>query len=314
MGLLIEYGVPLMGKNNDGQTPLHIAFSIGSNSHQLSPSEFLLKHTNSHVDVADYNKIRPIHLTSSFSTDLTFRLLELGADHEVFTIEGQSPLMVACRTRQVNTVSILIHHYKRQNQLSLIDRVDLQGYSALHYACKSGRPETVALLLEAGANVSLKDKQRCTPLHVCGEYLDEQATWENAEKPHKGPRPKGAAYVLLTDSSRPCSSSGYYMGEDPVRIRETIRLLTAKAADTSFLTALPNSLHVDIDDWYRTVRSPEDPLSCAIRRSCEPMVSELLLLQTKLLDMKMLDLEKAARFTGDIMAEEKESIDNVRQY
>ena len=53
-------------------------------------------------------EIRPLHLTATFSESLTIRLLKLGADPTVMTIEGQSPLMIACRARQSNLVACLL--------------------------------------------------------------------------------------------------------------------------------------------------------------------------------------------------------------
>lgn len=45
-----------------------------------------------------------------------------------------------------------------------------EGFTALHLAVQSGKPEVVEVLLGAGAEVSLKaGKLKETPLHFCGK-------------------------------------------------------------------------------------------------------------------------------------------------
>ena len=255
-----------MVQNNAGRTPLHTAFSANSNlPHFLGgPSEPLLEHINADIDVADYDKIRPIHLASSFSSELTYRLLELGADTSVLTVEHQTPLMVAVRKRQCNTVGILLDHYREHNLLSLVDQVDIEGRSALHYACRSGRPGTVTLLLENGASINLKERRNLTPLYACAEYLEEQTSWYKAAPPSEPSMLEWSSYVLLTDRDRPFEPQ--YPGK-PLHVRESIRALVAKGADTSFLMKSGHGSPIS------------DPLTDAITKGCEAMVSELLIIQ-----------------------------------
>ena len=47
-----------------------------------------------------------------------------------------------------------------------LDDVDSRGYTALHYASRSGNEELVLLLLQRGALVNAVNKNRETPLHV----------------------------------------------------------------------------------------------------------------------------------------------------
>ena len=144
LDLILDFGVSPLARNRYGQTASHLAFSYANDHYPHSPLDFLLgPKCNLDVNVADTKGIRPIHLTAIFSESLTVHLLKLGAAPTVMTIEGQSPLMIACRTRQSNLVGLLIDHHTEHGQCALIDCIDLKERSALHYASRSGRHETV---------------------------------------------------------------------------------------------------------------------------------------------------------------------------
>ena len=182
LDLILEFDIFPLARNRYGQTALHLAFSHAESHYPCSPLDFLLgPKCNLDVNVADMKGIRPIHLTTTFSERLTIRLLKLGADPTVITIEGQSPLMIACRTRQSNLVSLLVDHHTKHGQCAFVDCIDFKGRSALHYASRSGRHETVKILLAAGANPNLKDKEGLTPLHACAEFSREDKYWNDPE-------------------------------------------------------------------------------------------------------------------------------------
>jgi len=174
LDLMLEFGISPLARNRYGQTALHLAFSHAGSHYPYSPLDFLLgPKCDLDVNAADVKGIRPIHLTATFSECLIIRLLKLGADPTVITIEGQSPLMIACRTRQSNLVRLLIDHHTEHEQCAFVDYVDFVGRSALHYASRSERHETVKILLAAGANPNLKDKEGLTPLHGCAKFSKE---------------------------------------------------------------------------------------------------------------------------------------------
>jgi len=59
----------------------------------------------------------------------------------------------------------------------MINQRDSHGRTPLHDACTSGRPESVLLLLKAGADITIVDNNKRTPLHACAEFADEQKMW-----------------------------------------------------------------------------------------------------------------------------------------
>ncbi|KAF7540421.1 hypothetical protein G7054_g1319 [Neopestalotiopsis clavispora] len=154
------------------------------------------------IDAADASGVRPLHLASMMSEWM-----------------GLSSLHLAARAREANIVGLLIDELDKvpgRLQQSL-DARDQTGRSPLFYACRSGRPESVQLLLDAGANVDLLDQDGLSLFHACAEYEQEQALWEKSLKPdllvidslgqlHSAPHGWNRVAeggVMLHDTSRP---------------------------------------------------------------------------------------------------------------
>jgi hypothetical protein len=115
-------------------------------------------------------------------------LLASGADPAGATSEGLTPLHLAARARQSNIIGMLISALQdsASGSLSSLNARDETGRSPLHYACRSGRHESIALLLVAGADVHAQDHQGLTVLGACAEFEEEQQLWEDYRKPDKG--------------------------------------------------------------------------------------------------------------------------------
>jgi len=61
----------------------------------------------------------------------------------------------------------------KDNLKQLINKADVVGKTALHYAAENHREELIRLLLENGSDPSLSDKDYNTPLHlVCKGSTD----------------------------------------------------------------------------------------------------------------------------------------------
>lgn len=78
----------------------------------------------------------------------------------------------------------------------------------MHLACRSGRVESVKLLLQAGASVNTRDKDEETPLHACADFNKRRIVWPEGKETHK----------VVEDDGR-------------VQITEIISLLVAHGAD-----------------------------------------------------------------------------------
>ncbi|CAI4215620.1 unnamed protein product [Parascedosporium putredinis] len=176
------------------------------------------------IDTRDKYGATPLHLAAVYSPQLTLKLLRAGADPTVATFEGLTPLHLAARSRQSNIVGMLLDDLRRRQnackgpdgaQEPLHDgtaaekpREPVPGVDAiavsdekiitpLYYACRSGRPETVSLLLEAGADISLTNvfEAYSEDVHATAVRIDDTmrpARRENAQpgvlRPHETAR------------------------------------------------------------------------------------------------------------------------------
>lgn len=255
---ILELGIDPRAVNHAGQIPLHIAVGnrIEMSHYKTDPIEFLLSpKCNVDINASDHLGIRAIHLAAALGESQIKQLLEKGANSTVVTLEGQTPLHIASRTRQCNALGFLTDFYLKQGKARIIDQVDEDGRTALHYAVRSGRPESVAILISLGdADPNVKDNNNVSPLGMCTHIKQEHIHWARSNL-HPRQAYIAAAGVTLKDPYRP--SGGYSMeGRDSTSsTREVFRFLVSHGADASinFSTNLRNALETDseilIDDF-----------------------------------------------------------------
>ncbi|KAH6664858.1 ankyrin repeat-containing domain protein [Halenospora varia] len=274
--IFLKAGVSPSARNHSGQTAAHLFFSSvpSQDLHgNYNPTEeFFQSELAKCIDCEDYKRVRPIHLAATISETLVDRLIKAGAQTDCVTSEGRTLLHVAARMRQSNIIGLLIDHYTALGQLKILDRKDKGGRTALHEAASSGRPESVAILLEAGSNPRITDCGGNTPLHACAYFEKENSLWCNTSGPRNQSR--GAGGVLIADQYRPIPQDDFtrlhqlaqphpsrylhFSSESTVRIRDVIKLLLQHGAD------------VGIKD--NTGRYASD---LASDRRCSSMVDEL---------------------------------------
>ncbi|KAK4465124.1 ankyrin-2 [Cladorrhinum samala] len=177
--LIQAYGFDPDMPNNAGQTALHRLCMIPAKNYQFGAMDTLDSALPlfKKIDAPDYDGIRPIHLASSISERRVWLLMGAGIDISTGTNGGLTPLHFAAKAGQSNIVGMLLgglkakHRAEGGSQSFTIDARDEFGRSPLYYACMSGRPETVELLLEAGASV--------TPnlLEACAKFQIESSSW-----------------------------------------------------------------------------------------------------------------------------------------
>lgn len=185
---LLKLGASVDRVNNAGRLPLHSVCTRGwyDDRWAVNKLQWIIEHTHN-IDTGDVDGIRPLHIAAMMSEHFAKVLLAAGADPCGKTAEGLTPLHLASRAQQSNIVGLLCQQleqrYDGDGAITRINTLDQVGRSALHYACKSGRPETVSLLLNAGANPWKEDQNGLTPMDVCCEFEAEQDLWRDSWKP-----------------------------------------------------------------------------------------------------------------------------------
>ncbi|KAJ5738435.1 hypothetical protein N7493_001590, partial [Penicillium malachiteum] len=179
-----EIGVDIDQPNNSGKTVLHRLCSRKSEDRSWKPSiTTLFDHVIQeckNLSPQDVDGIQPLHIAATVSEAYVFKLLNSGAEIFGVTKEGMSVLHIAARSRQAGIVG-LIADLGDDERKAFINQRNVEENAALHYACSSGCPETVRLLLDAGADPDIPGKNGWTPLRVCAEFEIEQARWKGIE-------------------------------------------------------------------------------------------------------------------------------------
>jgi ankyrin repeat protein len=263
--------------NHGGRTPLHILVANRPDTFHMSmkvlmPIDYVIS-VSKNINASDYDGITPLHLASTVSEFYVKKLLDAGADPTRPTHEGLTPLHLAVRSRQSNIVGLLLDALQLWNQASNlrpnnsanseafsisrttwthgksdqpppgIDALDDGGLTALVYACRSGRPETVALLLQAGANVNI-----AFPLEACAQFEEEEDIWSQNWHRWAAGQYKfgngdggGSGGLKLKDLTRPILGSDINyrhtlqssLNKNTSRLEEILDMLVNKGADMS---------------------------------------------------------------------------------
>jgi ankyrin repeat protein len=162
-------------QNKHGDTVLHLLCAPAS---RVRHSDYLGTVIGLSKDLEALNKAQatPLKLAAAHSERLVLELLKAGADPTFSDGDGLSPLHVAARNCQSNVVGILLGSISKLSAddchlyRSFVDSRDRDGRTPLHYACRSGRYETVYLLIDAGADPRKCDGAGNTALGACMEF------------------------------------------------------------------------------------------------------------------------------------------------
>jgi ankyrin repeat protein len=274
---LAELNVDPRQRNHNGWNALHVASGVRGSAVDIT-LDFAY---GIDVNEADNYGVRPLHIAASLSEASVLSLLAAGADPYVRTYEGQTALHIAAKAAQSNIVGLLVQIYQENRRHDLINLQNNENRTALHEACRSGRPEMVQILLEAGADVNMLDGRNRSALHACAEALEERIFWRE-DSVVNGSRILDAGmcsccYSLLRPADFRVAN---FMLNDPlrpllpnrdsesqlVRVREIVRLLIAHGAK---------------HDVAKGVYGAVSPLQFAVSKECRPMIQELLEIEAR---------------------------------
>ena len=183
--LLIHGGADLEHHTSKGWTPLHCCFSHAETTHVL------LKN-GADVNSVTKKGCTPLFLAAqSGGLDVVRALLSYSPDLEILSAEGESALTVATKSGSPEVVRLLleaganINHQSERNHFPLqfavdgnmesvlrvlmeyrprIDLVDDDGDTALHCMSSDTSVTIAKILVNAGADVNIRNKTRDTPI------------------------------------------------------------------------------------------------------------------------------------------------------
>lgn len=152
---LLNLGLDLLKENNQGRTLLHLICDSTKwfNGYVDRNETFLdvcLDKMSGNIDIPDKDGNTPLHSASRISEIAAAKLLRAGASISSVNNFGMTPLHFAAWL-QPNILGLFLDGIKDHDQ-NLLDLEDGKYYTPLAYACYAGRPESVRLLLDAGAN------------------------------------------------------------------------------------------------------------------------------------------------------------------
>ncbi|KAJ5385402.1 hypothetical protein N7517_003313 [Penicillium concentricum] len=277
MDHLIGLGLDIDLPNHRGRTTLHVLCARAQPARNSPPSTD--EHNLDYVlgvcknpNPSDCDGVQPLHLASTISESYVIKLLNAGADMFKLTHERMSVLHIAARARQPNIVALfcsMLSELGVQDRTVFLNQKNKEGKTALHYACRSGRPETVHALLEAGADPNILDSGDRSPFRTCAEFETEEQLWSGYKRIAQMDL-LHAAGVLVDDHERPFfdppHSDGHYRQQhtenDTVRLDEILDLLVCHGALSSGKDCLQNALNDAISN------RDEYTVDCLSRLQC----------------------------------------------
>ena len=157
VNLLIEAGAKVNAYNKFGKTPLHLAVICGHTDNVKALIE-----AGADINLQDDLEETALHKAAyNGLTKIAVSLIELGANINAKDKSGGTPLHQAAYKGHTDTVKALT----AVKGVNLNSR-DLQEETPLHWAARYGKTEIAEALIEAGANVNLKNNERKTALDM----------------------------------------------------------------------------------------------------------------------------------------------------
>jgi ankyrin repeat protein len=146
--LLLNKGVLINGRNNEGETALTVVASYDDTPLPDNLAELA------------YGSSEGAKAMQRKRMEVARFLLQAGADIEARDLEGGTPLLRAAQHGRAEMTELLLSRGAKHGIK------DKHGYTPLHWAAFNNQPAAVRVLLNHGADVKSKNKEGRTPLDL----------------------------------------------------------------------------------------------------------------------------------------------------
>ncbi|KAF1839459.1 ankyrin [Decorospora gaudefroyi] len=197
---LLALGIDIDQANQQGRTALHMLAASQPTGYSPvhGPLDLVISKIKN-IDQCDLQGLTALHLASTVSEYTTKKLFDAGADPTSQTLEGLTPLSLAARARESNIVGLLLS-FEKPGGKNAVNYPDEKGRTPMYYACRSGRPETVRLLLDGGAEVSLTEA-----FFTFTIFEEEERLWGQKRHVADMEAHQCASGLMIDDTTRPVS-------------------------------------------------------------------------------------------------------------
>ncbi|WP_006788500.1 ankyrin repeat domain-containing protein [Thiorhodospira sibirica] len=168
---LLEAGGEIMLKDEQDNTPLHLAVRHGASPEVLA---LWLQHEGVDIDAQNAQAETALHLAldDAVAPEIMEQLLSAGASPKLADAEGLTVLHRALNQRvAAERIALLLQH-----GADVAQRSTEADWTALHHAARfHDDPDVVNALQQAGADLHAKDAQGLTALHLASAYNPAEA-------------------------------------------------------------------------------------------------------------------------------------------
>ena len=163
----LDAGADVNYKDSDGKSLFYLASQTSNNMNQLLNE--LIMHENIDLSSRDLHESTPLHWACKLGLTPTVQsmLIKNPQAANMYDKNGAIPLLTAAYFGKKDCVTLLLSH-----NIKTINHQNYNGYTALHDACCQKHLSIVKLLIEEGANPTIKNyTQAMTPLMLlCLSY------------------------------------------------------------------------------------------------------------------------------------------------
>lgn len=177
---LIQKGISVNAKNQDGKTALDVAYD------QYDKGNFaVLKHLVLSGASLEDLLLKAIATNQSELIQFLLREAKSMVNPNITNMDGKPTLLLAIEKNQLETVSLLLSHPK----INII-QTDQVGNTGLHFAAMSGNEAMVKLLMKYHLSIKDKNKDRKTPVQLArGQGHAALANWMEEKHRYKKIKP-----------------------------------------------------------------------------------------------------------------------------